>query len=161
MPKVTKKATKKASPLLNEEEKDTNEVVKTDDTADNADTSVEEKTDKSIPVKEENKRNAPVDAPVGSKANVAAEMKSDKEVTRAALMKEEQVHFMIPLALGEKAGAFEDVWINGFHTRVPKGVMSIIPQSIAEILANKYQVEATAGAEFRLDLNPDKQDKVS
>lgn len=150
MPKVTK--TKKASPLLDNEE--TTKVENTEVGAvENTDTEVET-TEAPAPKKAEV-------AGGSAKANIQAEMKSDIEKTKLALAKDEQVNFMIPLALGEKAGAFEDIWINGYHVRVPKGRMSILPKAIVDILANKYAVEAEAGSEFRLDLNPDKQDKVS
>jgi hypothetical protein len=146
MPKVPKKTPKKANALLDGDE----DKGKTKSTEDNS------KADEGA-----EKSEGKADGKTPAKANVDKAMKSDIEATRIALSKEETVHFMIPLALGEKAGAFEDVWINGFHTRVPKGVMSILPQSIADLLANKYAVEATAGAEFRLDLDPEKQDKLS
>lgn len=127
MPKVTKK---KVSAILEDED-----TSKTDKVA--------EKTG-----------DTGVKAP--AKIDVAKEMKSDAEMARAALAKEEQVHFMIPLALGEKKGAFEQMWTNGYYTKIPKGVMSIIPKSLAERLAEKYSVEASAGEEFRLDLHPEK-----
>ena len=63
---------------------------------------------------------------------------------------------MIPLGIGEKAGAVEEVWINGYYSKIPKGVMTIVPKSIMEILATKYQVANEAGSEFRLDLHPEK-----
>lgn len=97
---------------------------------------------------------AEVAAPTGNKIDAA--MKSDKENTRAFLEKQEKVNFFVPLAQGEKPGTMEDVWINGYHTRVPKGVMTIIPRAVAEILGNKYNVETMAGSEFRLDLDADK-----
>ena len=134
MPEVTKK-TKKASPLL-----ETNE-----------DTSANE-TETKPEVTISNKKEVVAEA----KTNIASEMKSDIEATRANLAKEEQVHFMIPLGIGEKAGSVEEVWINGFYSKIPKGVMTIVPKSIMEILANKYQVTNEAGAEFRLELHPEK-----
>lgn len=136
MSEVTKK-TKKASPLLNED------TSANDNSVDNTDTKPEVATSK--------KEVAPE-----AKTNIASEMKSDIEVTRANLAKEEQVHFMIPLGIGEKAGAVEEVWINGYYSKIPKGVMTIVPKSIMQILANKYQVANEAGAEFRLDLHPEK-----
>lgn len=140
MPKVAKKSVKKAPPVPDEEE---NARGSTPDAS--AEPEVGQ-TSTPDPV---------------AKANITKIMKSDVEMTRAALAKDPQVHFLIPLALGEKVGAFEDVWINGFHTRVPKGVMSIIPKGVADLLANKYKVEAEAGKEFRLDLNADKADVLN
>lgn len=162
MPKVTKKAPKKASPLLDEEEKTTKdsnveEATDTGSEADNAEDTAEEDTEtKAAPAPK--KAEAPKSG--SAKENVAQALKSDIEVTRIALSKEPTVNLMIPLN-GEKKGAFEDVWINGYHMRVPKGVMSIVPQSVAELINNKYDIESTVGEEFRLDLNADKHDAVS
>lgn len=150
MPKVTK-TTKKASPLLDEE------TVPVETT----ETEAVENTDETIDTPVEKVASPKKEVTGSAKVNIQAEMKSDIEKTRLALANDEQVNFMIPLAQGEKAGAFEDIWINGYHVRVPKGRMSILPKAIVDILANKYSVEAEAGQEFRLDLNPEKHDKVS
>lgn len=138
MPKVTKK---KASPLLDEDENTKGGDAKVGDN--------------------EKSEVAGNSAVAGGANRIEKEMRSDAEMAKNALAKEEKVHFMIPLSQGEKIGAFEDVWINGFHTRVPKGRMSILPKSIAEMLANKYAVEAEAGAEFRLDLDDEKAENLA
>lgn len=142
MPKVTKK---KASPLL---DGDTTEPKNSA-----PDTSTED-TGEKVPAEK-------LASSSKTEQKIEKEMRSDKEQARIALAKEEQVHFMIPLAQGEKAGAFEEMWTNGFYTKIPKGVMSILPKSLAERLAEKYRVEAEAGAEFRLDLDTNKADNLS
>lgn len=149
MPKVTKK---KASPLL-DEDKDTGSVSAPENSSAerSADEGSSERVGASVAPAPTSKNDGKIDK----------EMRSDKEHARLALAKEEQVHFMIPLAQGEKTGAFEEMWTNGFYTKIPKGVMSILPKSLAERLAEKYRVEAEAGAEFRLDLDPNKADNLT
>lgn len=154
MPKVEKKD-KKANPLLAGEgvatkAKAPEKIVNTEISEDK----VAEKEVIETPKKEE--KTAP-------RVSTNAEMglKSDIEMTRIALSKETQVNFMIPLADGEKAGATHDCFINGYKVTVPKGRMCIIPQSIANLLAETYRVQAEAGSEFRLDFNDDAHDRLS
>jgi len=155
MPKVEKKD-KKANPLLAGEgvatkAKATEKVeVKTEISEDK----VEDKKVIDTPKKEEK----PV-AKVSNNAEMG--LKSDIEMTRIALSKEPQVNFMIPLSDGEKVGATHDCFINGYKVTVPKGRMCIIPQSIANLLAETYRVQAEAGSEFRLDFNDDVHEKLS
>jgi len=165
MPKVTKttKAPKKASPLL-EEDVDTTAAADTgseDTGAENEADNTEETGADEVEVKPKKavSKETPATGSTSSSENVAAALKSDIEVTRIALSKEPTVHLMIPLN-GEKQGSFEDIFINGYHMKVPKGVMSIVPMSVAELVNNKYNVETTVGQEFRLDLNPTKHDAL-
>ena len=165
MPKVTKKtATKKKNPLLETEEEiksDTSEEKVDAESESDTDTAEVEDEGSEEEVEEKPKAKAKDTPTTGARSrDVSKEALGDIEATRIALSKEPQVNFMIPLMDGEKI-AHHDVWINGYKVTIPKGRMAIIPQSIANILMNTYKVQAEAGAEFRLDLNPDKQDKVS
>lgn len=147
MPKVTKKS----NPLLDNEEKKTKaSEVESDKVENEIET---DETEDEAPVKEPVKVKAP--APVSDK-DIARSMKSDIELTREALSKEEQVNFMIPLSEGEKAGATHEVFINGYKIIVPKGRMAILPKSVVNLLSESYRVAAEVGAEFRLDLDDDK-----
>lgn len=127
------------------------------DSEDSDESEDEEEVEEAKPVK----KAAAKPAAPAPKVNVDDELKSDIARTKAVLDAEEKVHFMIPLAEGEKAGAFHDCFINGYRVSVKKGVMTMVPRSIAELLANHYQVTADAGADFRLDLNEKKQDALS
>ena len=137
----TKEATEKnkSNPLLNDNE---SEVVETKTTEEEVSESNNQKT--------------------GSKTqNIVNEMSSDIAITKAKLAKEPEVHFMIPLVAGESSNAVHDCFINGYKFSVPKGVMTIVPQSVAAMLAESYKVQAEAGKEFRLDLNQDKLDNLT
>lgn len=82
-----------------------------------------------------------------------AQLNYDEQVarTKAALEAEEKVNFMIPLAAGEKLGAYEVVAINGYWYTIKKNCMVMIPVTVRNILSAKYQIEAELGAEHRYD----------
>lgn len=71
--------------------------------------------------------------------------KDKAERTKKILMAGPQVSFMCPLREGEPEGATETVSINGFALTIKKGVFVEIPQPMANILAEHYQVEMHAG----------------
>jgi len=85
---------------------------------------------------------------------------SDIELTKRNLEAEDKVMFMVPLAQGEKAGAVHDCFVNGYHYPVKKGVMTKVPESIAIMLGIHYQIESEAGAGFRIDNDPAKQNAL-
>lgn len=62
-----------------------------------------------------------------------------------------QTGFIIPLSLGEKPGAYETVNLNGCRYTIRKGSMVTVPVAIAEVLAEKYQVEMSAGQDKLID----------
>jgi hypothetical protein len=95
------------------------------------------------------------------KLNADDALLSDIELTKKILDKEEKVHFMIPLTEGEKPGAVHECAINGAKYIVKKGIMTMVPQSIANLLAEHYKVGMEAGASFRLDMNAEKQDRLA
>ena len=68
-----------------------------------------------------------------------------------------KVSFMVPRdPLESESLSYESVQINGYRMEVKKGVMVQLPQQVAELLANKYQVELNAGSDMRID----RQDQV-
>lgn len=78
------------------------------------------------------------------------------------LKKQPKVAFLIPRVEGEDANlAYETVQINGHRMEIRKGVMVNIPQQVAEILANKYQVQMEAGADKRVDRDESVMDHLS
>lgn len=62
-----------------------------------------------------------------------------------------QTMFMIPLGPGEKVGSTETVSLNGYRLNVKKGAMVKIPVAMAQIIAEKYQIEMEAGSHMLLD----------
>jgi hypothetical protein len=93
--------------------------------------------------------------------NSDQQLLTDIEMTKKTLESEEKIHFMIPLADGEKPGASHECFINGYKFSVTKGVMTMVPRSIAELLSSHYKVNLEAGYNFRIDLDSNKQDALS
>lgn len=75
---------------------------------------------------------------------------------KAAAMKERldaqpKVRFLIPLGIGERKGAIETVQMNGYRLNILKGVLVDLPEQVAELLAESYQLTAEAGSDFLAD----------
>lgn len=70
---------------------------------------------------------------------------------KKVLQEQPQVQFMIPLGQGERKGAYDTVQINGYKMTIMKGAMVTLPQQVVDLLAAKYEVDMTAGNEFRVD----------
>lgn len=116
------------------------------------------KVTKEKEVGEETTESPVVPAP---KVNADKELLTDIQATKKKLDAEEKIHFMVPLAEGEKAGAVHECFINGYRVAVQKGMMVQIPKSIANLLANHYKVNLEVGAQYRIDNDSKKQDALS
>jgi len=88
-------------------------------------------------------------------------MTKDMKATKKALDDSPRVMFMIPKAEWEEVGVYETVTINGYRMVIKKGVMVELPRPVFDILANKYNVEMSAGMGNRLDVNPDKDPSLA
>lgn len=103
---------------------------------------------------------------------------SKRERMRDLLMAQPKVMFMIPIEKGEKpgevvwdtdkhgndyqihkSGAVETVQLNGFKWLIPKGVMTQVPQQIAEELSQSMNITMEAGRKFLYDRVDDKTGK--
>jgi hypothetical protein len=71
------------------------------------------------------------------------------------LQQQPRVHFMIPLSSGEQQGAYETVTINGYRVVIKKGVMVQIPQQVAQILGEHYEITQNVGREYEIDRRED------
>lgn len=71
-----------------------------------------------------------------------ASLSDEALLIKEKLSKEPKITFFVPLDPGEKPGAYRSVTINGYRCEVKKGVMVALPQSIAKLLMNAYQIEA-------------------
>jgi hypothetical protein len=80
---------------------------------------------------------------------------------KEVLQSQPQVKFAIPLAMGEKKGAYETVQINGYKLTIMKGVMVDLPQQVVELLSDKYQISLEAGSEHRIDADEQRADALS
>lgn len=86
----------------------------------------------------------------------------DKRAHRMKKVLDEQpkVKFAIPLAQGERKGAYETVQINGYKLTIMKGEMVDLPQQVVELLAEKYKIGLEAGQEFRVDADQNRADAL-
>jgi len=141
----------KKNPLLDDESSENNDAAKT--------TTPSQTTPAAQEVKagEEPK---PVSTPK-TPSKTEAENKDIVAQTKAILAKQPKVNFIIPLAEGENPGAYDTVQINGYRLTIQKGVMVELPQAVANLLAEKYRINMTAGSEKRIDSRPDKTDALS
>lgn len=71
--------------------------------------------------------------------------------TQKELEAQPKVRIMIPLKDGEAAGSVQEFNINGYRIAVRKNVMVDVPEQIAEMIMERYQIEATAGQGIRID----------
>lgn len=71
--------------------------------------------------------------------------------TKEALAKQPKVRIMIPLREGEPLGSVQEFNINGYRIAVRKNVMVDVPQQIADMISERYNIEQTAGSNMRLD----------
>jgi hypothetical protein len=78
---------------------------------------------------------------VVTNAEVKQKVQSKAEQMKAQLESQPQVMILIPLERGEKKGATQPFCINGYRFDVPKGVMTSVPEQVAQMVSERYQVE--------------------
>jgi len=103
------------------------------------------------------------EAPMGSGKVNDPTVKRNNDIvahTKAILAKQPKLAMIIPLGPGEKAGAAETVQINGYRLTIQKGVRIDLPEAVANLIAEKYKIQMTAGQDKRLDRNQDVQDTL-
>ena len=90
------------------------------------------------------------------------EWQGKAKTTRDKIMAEPKIKFLVPLDINEKQGTILPVTINGWRLNIPKGIFIDLPQSIAVMLAEKYQITSEAGKEFDLsnEENQKRQDAL-
>ena len=138
----------KKSAILGDEQKDLESIAPTE----LAEDSVEESTSSEVEVAKE------VKAPVFlTDAQKQAEI---ERIGYEAVKNSPLAPTMVPLDPGEKPGAVQPVSINGYAVTIKKGVMVMVPQPIADAIAEKFHVEATAGEAMRVDRNEKTEDAL-
>jgi hypothetical protein len=74
-------------------------------------------------------------------AEIKQRVQSKAEQMKAQLDAQPKVMILIPLEKGEKKGAVQPFCINGYRFSVPKGAMTSVPEQVAAMIAERYQVE--------------------
>lgn len=88
--------------------------------------------------------------------SIEAQMSADAKAVQAKLAKQPKVRIFIPLGIGEKKGkhATESVTINGYRMVLPKGEYVTVPQGVADIIEEHYNMSpenTEMGEQYRLD----------
>ena len=86
---------------------------------------------------------------------------ADLERFKKEIEEAPKTKFIVPLDPGEKPGAVQVVSLNGVSFTIKKGSLVDIPMPIAEILAEKYEVEMSAGKHMLADRNENVSDALS
>jgi hypothetical protein len=89
----------------------------------------------------ENKNEKQVKAPVKAEVPLQKRMATEAEQMKAHLESQPKVSILIPFEKGEKKGASQPFCINGYRFTVPKGVMTQVPEQVAEMIAERFNVE--------------------
>ncbi len=130
---MSKENKKVADPLLGNQESDKSE-----------------KSETGTNVKTATPKLAPKTAMEKVKADAIAKFPKDIVLqTKYILDNSEHVNFIVPKIEGE-TGA-EEVQINGYKLTIQKNVMVSIPKQVAQLIAEKYRINMTAGQEKRVD----------
>lgn len=112
------------------------------------------------PQPSEEKPATPVE-PRNSKAE-ETDFEKTKNDMKAVLDAQSKVRVLVPLESGEKLGEFLPVNINGYRLNVPKGVYVDVPQTVADIISEAYNVyENNSATPMRADRNDDVQSALS
>jgi len=88
--------------------------------------------------KNETKPAEPVKAP---ETNFKQKFQNKIDMMKNHLENQPKVSILIPLEKGEKKGAAQPFCINGYRFTVPKGTMTQVPQQVAEMIAERFNVE--------------------
>lgn len=99
---------------------------------------------------------APAPKPEAVRDAPMANSKLSREnlTTKELLAMEPKMNFVIPLEPGEKAGVdFRAVTINGYRFEVKKGVYVELPQSVAKLLMEAYNIENNVFSNHPLNLD--------
>lgn len=145
------------NPLLNDEE----EELESGD-VDNSTPEEEAKNPVISHKKEINVETPKAGLPMGAERfNAQNALQSDALNMKGVLDRQRKVTFLIPLAEGEKAGSFEEVFINGYRMTIAKGSMVEIPEQVAHMLAEKYRIQLEAGKDMRIDRSENTQSALS
>ena len=94
-------------------------------------------------IENENK-NEPVKVkatPTPSTEEVRQRVQTKAEQMKAQLEAQPKVTILIPLEKGEKKGAVQPFCLNGYRFTVPKGQMTQVPEQVATIISERFNVE--------------------
>ena len=74
-------------------------------------------------------------------SSIQRRVKTRAEQTKVYLNSQPKVSILIPLEKGEKRGAIQPFCINGYRFTVPKGKMTQVPEQVAQMISERFDVE--------------------
>lgn len=97
----------------------------------------------------------PVETPeIRNGGQEEADFKKTASDIKSLLSEQPKVRVFVPLETGEKLGEFLPVSINGYRLNVPKGVYVEVPQAVADIISEAYNIyENNSATAMRADRN--------
>ena len=78
---------------------------------------------------------------IPSAIDVQVRVKTKAEQMKAQLEAQPKVSILIPLEKGEKKGAVQPFTLNGYRFTVPKGMMTQVPEQVAQMISERFNVE--------------------
>jgi len=78
---------------------------------------------------------------IPSAIDVQIRVKTKAEQMKAQLEAQPKVSILIPLEKGEKKGAVQPFTLNGYRFTVPKGMMTQVPEQVAQMISERFNVE--------------------
>lgn len=102
----------------------------------------------------------PMVAPVNDEAYYKEESDKKAHKMKSILDAQPKVMTLVPLAPGENAESWEYVGINGYPIWIKKGVYVEVPQQVAQILAESYNLTYAIGKEHLIDARKDRLDAL-
>jgi len=72
---------------------------------------------------------------------ISRRVKDKAEQMKDQLDAQVKISILLPLEKGEKKGAVQSFCINGYRFTVPKGVMTSVPEQVAQMVSERYNVE--------------------
>ena len=78
---------------------------------------------------------------IPSAIDVQVRVKTKAEQMKAQLEAQPKVSILIPLEKGEKKGAVQSFTLNGYRFTVPKGMMTQVPEQVAQMISERFNVE--------------------
>lgn len=103
----------------------------------------------------------PPPAPAAFDPDVEARVKTKAEQMKEQLEKQPKVRMIIPLGQGENKGSTLTFCLNGYRIEYPKNTTIEVPQQIADMIREKFDIEANAGKEMLINRNEKVQGALS
>jgi len=120
-------------------EKSKNENVKVKSVKEPEKETVENKVQE--PIQETVKVQQPIKATVQASVSTSERVKNKAEQMKDHLDSQPKVSIMIPLEKGENKNASQSFCINGYRFTVPKGRMVQVPEQVAQMVSERFNVD--------------------